>query len=143
MRAREPQVLNSMAPAAEPGMTRHTSTSSPLGFQTSDFPSLEDKSDFPSLGSKSSTAESSSSTSSTTTLLATPWARVVQSSDKAVNNCDQVKVVLPSATSSDIKEDKDKEIEEDVQVQSDDLTPQGDVEVEEKEADKEKHSVIE
>ena len=102
-----------MAPAAEPGMTRHTSTSSPPGFQTSDFPSLEDKSDFPSLGSKSSTVESSSSTSSTTTLLATPWARVVQSSDKAVNNCDQVKVVLPSATSSDIKEDKDKEIEED------------------------------
>ena len=108
-----------MAPAAEPGMTRHTSTSSPPGFQTSDFPSLEDKSDFPSLGSKSSTVESSSSTSSTTTLLATPWARVVQSSDKAVNNCDQVKVVLPSATSSDIKEEKDsekvvQEIEEDI-----------------------------
>ena len=102
-----------MAPAAEPGMTRHSSTSSPPGFQTSDFPSLEDKSDFPSLGSKSSTVESSSSTSPTTTLLATPWARVVQSSDKAVNNCDQVKAVLPSATSSDIKEDKDKEIEED------------------------------
>ena len=80
-----------------------------------------------------------------TTLLATPWARVVQSSDKAVNNCDQVKVVLPSATSSDIKEDKDKEIledgkgdvkgeiEEEVQVQSDDLTLQGEVEVEERE----------
>merc|ERR1719412_37022 len=36
MRPRESQVINSMAPAAEPGM-RTSSSSSPPGFQTSDF----------------------------------------------------------------------------------------------------------
>merc|ERR1719180_612505 len=100
MRAREPQVINSMAPAAEPGMMRHqttsststsTSSSSPPGFQTSDFPSLSvGKFNFPSLGGNKS--ESSSEATNQKNLLATPWARVVKSSDvKAVNiNCDRV-----------------------------------------------------
>merc|ERR1719341_1806930 len=115
VRAKEPQVVNSMAPAAEPGMRQtSSSSSSPPGFHTSDFPSLgvgkidfpslgSNKSDFPSLGSEKSVSESSEGTNK---LLATPWARVVRS-DKAVNNCDQV-TPLPS-TSSDIKEEKDSE----------------------------------
>merc|ERR550519_2000288 len=123
VRAREPQVVNSMAPAAEPGMRQTSSSSSPPGFHTSDFPSLgvgkfdfpslgSNKSDFPSLGGDKSVSESSEGTNK---LLATPWARVVRS-DKAVNNCDHV-TPLPS-TSSDIKDEKDsekvvQEIEED------------------------------
>merc|ERR550517_2149548 len=138
MRAREPQVINSMAPAAEPGM-RHTtssstSSSSPPGFQTSDFPSLSvgkfdfpslggNKSDFPSLGGNGRPV-SESSEATNKKLLATPWARVV-SSDKAVNNCDRV-TPLPS-TSSDIKEEKDREkvvveIEEDNEDGEDEVT---------------------
>merc|ERR1719339_158503 len=138
MRAREPQVINSMAPAAEPGM-RHTtssstSSSSPPGFQTSDFPSLSvgkfdfpslggNKSDFPSLGGNGKPV-SESSEATNKKLLATPWARVV-SSDKAVNNCDRV-TPLPS-TSSDIKEEKDREkvvveIEEDNEDGEDEVT---------------------
>merc|ERR1719180_168118 len=122
MRAREPQVINSMAPAAEPGMMRQTTTSSstsssPPGFQTSDFPSLSvGKFDFPSLGGNK-LSESSSEATNQKNLLATPWARVVKSSDvKAVNiNCDRVQAPLLPSTSSDIKEEKDKvvEIEED------------------------------
>merc|ERR1712012_1079765 len=99
MRAREPQVVGSMAPAAEPGMRQTTSSSSsPPGFQTSDFPSLggSDKSESSSEGTKNK-------------LMATPWARVVGSADKAVNNCDQVQAPLPSTTSSDIKEEKGDE----------------------------------
>merc|ERR1719239_609391 len=138
MRAREPQAINSMAPAAEPGM-RHTtssstSSSSPPGFQTSDFPSLSvgkfdfpslgsNKSDFPSLGGNGKPV-SESSEATNKKLLATPWARVV-SSDKAVNNCDRV-TPLPS-TSSDIKEEKDREkvvveIEKDNEDREDEVT---------------------
>merc|ERR1719180_353386 len=123
MRAREPQVINSMAPAAEPGMMRQTTSSSstsssPPGFQTSDFPSLSvGKFDFPSLGGNK-LSESSSEATNQKSLLATPWARVVKSSDvKAVNiNCDRVQAPTLPSTSSDIKEEKDKvvvEIEED------------------------------
>merc|ERR1719234_1352681 len=98
-----------------------SSSSSPPGFQTSDFPSLSvGKFDFPSLGGNKS--ESSSEATNQKNLLATPWARVVKSSDvKAVNiNCDRVQASPLPSTSSDIKEEKDKVVEMEEEDNNDD-----------------------